>query len=231
MSKTKAFFLSGIIAFLIFIIGSFIYTFSFKNHHTEFGNYKKYLWLINDTVKNDIDTFLCVGEVRDRDLYYSYKLNNIFIGVWEFKDLKNIDLKNISLKNGIDLSDFKLTSGEDLNVKDNWVPKISVRHELPFNNSLNINLNSKSQIHKYINAENYKGFFGTINKLSFSNRVGEHLILLNYGNNVYEDLRDFENGTEKTLFLMYKTKVSFYVIFVNSSEPFDENVINIFNFK
>ncbi|MNY41144.1 hypothetical protein D3C86_1759330 [compost metagenome] len=56
--------------------------------------------------------------------------------------------------------------------------------------------------------------------MSLSNEKGEHLIL-----------SDFTKGPTPTVFLFYKGHQSFYVIIINSENPFDENIIKILNLE
>lgn len=54
--------------------------------------------------------------------------------------------------------------------------------------------------------------------MSLSDGKGEHQVLLNY-----------TEGKTPTVFLLYKSHQSFYVIMINSEQPFDEKIINILN--
>lgn len=54
--------------------------------------------------------------------------------------------------------------------------------------------------------------------MSFSNEKGEHLVL-----------EDYKNVEQPTLFLVYKTKASFYIILINAEYKFDETIIKILN--
>ena len=56
--------------------------------------------------------------------------------------------------------------------------------------------------------------------MSFSNANGEHLITF-----------DYPEGKVRTLFLLYKTPESFYVIMIESEKELDESAINILNLK
>ena len=56
--------------------------------------------------------------------------------------------------------------------------------------------------------------------MSFANETGETQILFNY-----------QNTVQPTLLLFYKARGSFFVILVNSDEPFDEGIIRMFNLK
>lgn len=220
MNKTKALIISGIIAIVIVYFGYTIFIAMIYKHRTEFNNYQRYLWVFNDSVKKDIDTLACVGNVRESDTYYTYKLKDIYVAIWEFKDLNLIDLNKTSINQNINLDKLKFDSGEELNKNLQPLPSITVRFKLPFNDFLNINLNDDSKITENIESNNYKGFYGDINKMSFSDKKGEHLILFDYG-----------FSQQLTLFLLYKGHKSFYVIMINSEKPFDESIINILNLK
>ncbi|MEI6349323.1 MAG: hypothetical protein WCP69_15360 [Bacteroidota bacterium] len=222
MKKIYVIILSGITAI---IIGYFIYTISFSifnARHVVFNNYQKYLWLFSDNVKNEIDTNFAIGEEGDYDSQYTYILKNrdYFFTIWEFNRLGNIDIAKIPINNNCNLDNLEIDLGEILNKNCPPFPMTKVKFKLPFQNHLIVNLNEHSFIEKPIESKNYRGFFGKINKMSFSNFVGEDLILFDYG-----------KTDQLTLFIMYKKNNSFYIILINSKKIFDESIINILNLE
>ena len=87
-----------------------------------------------------------------------------------------------------------------------------------FNGKLEIDLDENSKIIKMFEGENYEGFYGNVGRMAFEN--GENQILC---------MEDYKSGNAPMLFLMYKARNSFYLIFFSSDKPFGENMINILN--
>ncbi|MDP4205597.1 MAG: hypothetical protein Q8859_06335 [Bacteroidota bacterium] len=113
------------------------------------------------------------------------------------------------------MNNVKFLFGEEID------HRIKTRFIFHFKNSFHVNLDNYSKITKWIDATNYKGFYGTISGMSFSNGKGENQILFDYG---YPAL--------PLLFLEYKANGSFYTIQIWSDKPFDEKkIINILNLK
>lgn len=217
-NKTTRLIVSGVMAAIILYIGYVLFSFTFFSHHFV-HDYQKHLWVFKDSVRNEIDTFIYNGYEKKEDIlyYYLYK-RNYQIAVWEFKDLDVVPLRNILINQNVNLDGVKIGMGERLNKKAYPSPTITLKFSYDFNYVLNINLDNYSKIIKKIDSSNYKGFYGNINKMSFSNRRGEHVILF-----------DYYCFSEPTFFLVYKANKSFYVIIINSEVPFDEGIISILN--
>jgi len=220
MNKKIKLILSGIFALVLAYYGYKITIALIYKHSVEFHNYKKYLWLFNNSIKSEIDTIFCVSHTREDDIYYKYNYKDFFISIWEIKDLDFVELKKINFSKNINLDNIEFSSGEILNKNLGTLPAITVQFKLPFNNFLNVNLNERTKIIKEIDSANYRGFFGNINKMSFTNKEFDNLILFDYGENM-----------QQTLLLFYKKNYKFYLILVNSDKEFDESVINIFDLK
>lgn len=232
MKKYRKFIIIGALLLLSAYYLPVFYKFYKYQHHFE-KNFNKFIWIFNEPYKSKIDTFIFGGKSRERDVFYNYfycknTKKDIFISdndtayyitIWEFKDLEKINLKNTIIKNNRWLNDIKFKLSEGFNYSDSF-PLITLKLGFEFiKPAMNVNLDYPSSIYKTIDNNNYKGFFGKINKMSFSDAEGEHLILFEYKN------------ASPTLFLMYKARQSFYVIIVNSNHKFDENIIDIFNLK
>jgi len=179
------------------------------------------MWLFKDSVQKQIDSFDCVANVRKSDILatYNYK-KGIYIIIWEFKDLNSVNIKAIPFKQDVYLDEIKFPTGEGFLKNLSIFPYVKVGFKLPFEHHLQVNLNSKSEIVSLIEGSNYKGFLGKINKMSFSNGKGDHPILFDYGGRI-----------QQTLFFFYKKNGRFFTIVVNSTVPFDERIINIFNLE
>lgn len=189
--------------------------------HKSENNPQRYLWIFNDSVKNEVNNHYSTGDIRDNDIHYYYKYHNTFITIFEFKELSFIKLNEVPFKLNADFSKFENNFiGETFNVNLHTLPEISVYFKLPFNNSFCINLDNKSRIDKVIEGKNYRGFFGDISKMSFSNAQGDNLVLFNYKRKI-----------TSTLLLIYKHEGRFIVILINSENKFNDSVINILNLK
>lgn len=215
MSKLSKIIISGIISLILTYVAYSIFVAIVYHHSTEWNNRERYLWLFNDSVKADLDPRYAVGDVRDSDIlyYYLYK-RNYYIKVWEFKKVSIKQLDDIPINQNVLMNRYKLTSGEELH----GIPEIYVKFKIPFHDFISINLNEKSKILQNFQGENYRGFFGDINKMSLQNREGENLIMF-----------DYKDKIEPTLFLLYQKSERFFVLVVNSKNPFDESIIGIFN--
>lgn len=186
------------------------------NHSTNMRDYKTSVWIFNDSIKNDIDTNRFAASVLERDQLYQYILNSGYrVGIWEFKDLNNVKLKDISINNYVDLSHVEIIPREVLNYKAS--PEINIELGFKFNDFISLNVDNYSKIISPIESTKYKGFYGTVNKLSLSNEEGKHLIIF-----------DYPKGPQPMLFLFYKSSKGFYVIYIDSlNTKFDEHIINL----
>lgn len=182
-------------------------------------NYEPYMWVFNDSVKKDVDTIFFVGQIRERDILYQYRLKNKYlVSIWELKDLSTIQLDEIPINSNVDLSDVHIMPYELLNKHES--PEMTVELGFSLDNTINLNLDNYSKIIKTIDTPKYRGFYGEVSKLSISNEKGKHLIVF-----------DYPEEKQPTVFLFYKTARSFYIIFIKAKEkaPIDENVIQLLN--
>lgn len=203
--------IGGYLLYSVFIIVK-------NRHHVEMHNYKPYLWIFNDSVRNDVDTNIFVGSIRERDVLYQYILKKKYhVSVWEFKDLSEIKLNEIPINSNVDLSKVSIIPYELLNKNES--PEITVELGFSFSGLISLSIDEQSKITKFIETPKYRGFYGVVHKLSLSNEKGKHLILF-----------DYPSGNEPTVFLLYKTSSAFYVVFINSKNvPFDEDIIKLLN--
>jgi hypothetical protein len=188
-------------------------------HSLNEGIYKQYMWAFKDSIKQDIDTNYCVSCVTKKDVYNSFLYKKNYVTVWEFKDLGSAELNKMNIKQNINLDDIKFNSGEILNKGGDL--EINIKYGFAFKNAMTVNVDDLSKIQRTFEGANYKGFYGSINKMSLSDEKGKPQIVLNY-----------TKGLTPTVFLLYKGHQSFYLIMINpidTKKPFDENIINIFN--
>lgn len=177
---------------------------------------------MNDSFKKKIDPFFTIGHERESDSFYEYinYKKDLIIIVWEFYELKSIDIKNVPITTNNNFDNYEFNPGQIFHEKVQLYPTLTVNYKLNFNKSLSVNLNESSVIKKSIESTNYRGFFGNINKMSFSNSEGKNLILF-----------DYKGISQPTLFILYKKNNSLYVILINSDNPIDEGVINLLNLE
>jgi len=186
------------------------------NHRTNMRDYEPYMWIFNDSVKNDVDTNRFAASIKEKDLLYQYILNSGYrVGIWEFKDLNRVELNNIPIHTHVDLSQVNIIPREVINYKAS--PEINIELGFKFDHAIALNLDNYSKIITPIETQNYRGFYGTVNKLSLTDKNGKHLIIF-----------DYPNGPQPMVFLFYRTTKGFYVIFIDSlNVPFNESIINL----
>lgn len=220
MNKYWKLILGGIITLIFAYFGHNIFNALWYKHHINYNNYKRGFWLFNDSIRKNIDTAFYYGLERETDSLYNYfiSINNkeYAVSLWEFRYLEIRNMDDILFNKNVPLDKIKFSSGEEFNLNQDIRPEIKVKFDLSFNNSLNININEGSKVIKTLNSPTYRGFFGDINKISITNNKKEPLILFDYGMNY-----------KQTLFLLYKKDASFYLILINSIQPFNESIIEI----
>lgn len=218
MPKTLKIIILSIVGIIVLYFAYFIFDIVRYGYHIEMGNHKPYFWIFKDSAKKDVNKLVVVGCIRKRDIYYHYHCSHdkrdYGVGIWEFKDLSSVELKNTSISQNINLDNVKFSSGEVLHA--NRSPEITVRFGSFLKSTIDINLDEQSKIEKNIETSNYKGFYGILHKMSFSDKEG-HWVLFNY------------HPREYCLFLLYKAHQSFYVVMINSEQPFSTDMINILN--
>jgi hypothetical protein len=179
-----------------------------------------YMWVFKNSIVNDINEDPRYSFYTRRDVYnnYHYK-DTINIIVWEFKEFVNLELNDIVFYQNSNLADVKFSSGQTIN-KDSDL-EITMKYRFSFDNELNIYLDANSEIQKEIKANNYKGFYGSINKMLFTNdQKSKPQIFF-----------DYVDGSQSSLFLFYKHSTNFYLILINALGPLDESIIDILNLQ
>jgi len=219
MNKLQKIIVYGFILVIVCYSAYFFINSAIYGYHIDMDNFKPYLWVFKDSVKKDIDTNLFVSFNRDRDIlsFYNYK-HKYYVSIWDFKNLKEVSLNKISINRNSNLNDVKFNSYETLNAKSN--PEITVKFGSFFKKSLNVNIDEFSKVEKTFETNNYKGFYGTINKMSLSDEDGNNQVIIEYA----QSQTPFE-------LLFYKGHQGFYLIMIDSKKPFDEDIIKIFNLK
>ena len=215
MKKKYGLYLLSILV-VVYIIYKISYVVYYSHNIEHFP--QKYLWLFNDSVKADLDTMCTIGHVRKSDTYYDYMYKKkVYISIFEYKALMFLNIHKITFAKDVNLNSFfDDYFGVEYNKHLYPLPETYINFELPFNNSLKVNLDENCIIKKTIEGKNHRGFFGEILKMSLSNSQGKQLVLFEY-----------KEGVTQTLFLLYKHQGRFLVIIINSKEKIDESVIKI----
>lgn len=215
--KIKIILLIGLSLFVVYFVYTVLF-FALNSHTVELHNYKRYLWLFKDSVKSDVDTLFFCGQIRDQDIYYEYTLKkDLFVSIWEFKDLSSVSIDSIRINTNQYLGDINFDYSETFNPHD--YPQIKSELGFRFSDYLSVNINEVSHITKQFHSTNYIGFIGNIQKLSLKNREGTDLILFEYP----------FSGTQ-SLFVFFKSKGSFFMVLINTRNiPFDEKILNLLN--
>ena len=68
-SKKVKVLISGILTFFIISIGICVFSLLPKSEH---NNYRRYLWVFQDTARKNVDTLISFGKIGEEDIEYSY---------------------------------------------------------------------------------------------------------------------------------------------------------------
>lgn len=218
MNDTFKIIKSGIIAFAFLFVAYFLIV--FFSTHSDTKDYKNYLWIFKDSVKNEIIDPFSSSYSKSCDVFNVFHIRDFRIIIWEFKDMKEAELKDVSFHENILLDQVIFFSGETLGKKSDL--ETTIKFRCAFNNFMGINLDKTSKIVRKFESHNYKGFYGNVNVMSFSDENYDHQILMKY-----------VDGSRPTVFLTYKSVNGFYIIIINRvdniEQPFDENAIGFLN--
>jgi hypothetical protein len=183
-----------------------------------------YMWVFKDSVKADMDTLFRFSEVNKRYIKNDFVYKEHYpIEIWDFKDLYSLDLKDVIIHKNINLPDLDINYGKGAILDAKCNTRKQIIYSSSFDSRININLDESSTIIKTIESRNYKGFYGIVNRMAFTNGKGEDYLLF-----------DHPKGKQQTLLLVYTSLKGTFVIIVGTNDKaytFDENIINIFNLK
>jgi hypothetical protein len=189
----------------------------FCGHRINSDNFENYSWLFKDSIIEDIDKEYYYSYENKYDEYnnFHYKNAKYLIGIWDLRKTNINSLNDINLVK----SNFypEILYGETFDKKSEF--EVTAKFGFSFDDKMIINIDNYSKILKQLKSKNYKGFLGTVNKLSFCNSKNEPQF--------YMDI----SFKTPTLFLVYKTKSSLYLIAINSEHEFNEDIIKILNLK
>ena len=207
---------------IVLLVSLFIYHLCNNAHRSSWNMSKNYMWIFKDSVKKDIDTTISFSWIKEQDIcsHFIYK-RGFIITLWDFKDLYPLDLKDVSINTNVFINDIDVTGGKGEILNSKTSPQTVVKFGETFHTKININLDDKSTILTTLESDNYKGFNGVVNKMSFTNELNDDYIEFIY-----------PKGKEPTLLLAYKNKSGFYLIIIelrNTNLKLDESILNIFN--
>jgi hypothetical protein len=189
-------------------------------HSFNWQTYKQYMWIFKKPIRSEIDTFYCGSYVHKQDIYNNFHYKTYTIIVWEFKNLRDVELKKVAFNQNIYLEDLKFKAGQVLNANSHYLP-ITIKNTYSFKNLMQIDIGTDSKIEKQINGPNYKGFYGEIKRMALRNENGGDQILF-----------DYVRGPTPTVCLVYKGHNSFFLIVINNiNKPLNPDIIKILNLK
>lgn len=222
MKKTTIIIFSIIFCILIYA-GYSIIMFKKQGHQSELYDYKKLLGVFKETERKYIDSTSLGfdGAIGKNDILFNYVYKkDYYILIWRFNEMKGANLNNIIINKNINLDNVDFDYSEILNANLNYIPKLTLKLGFSLKNTFNVNIDRESNIIRTFNSINYKGFYGSINRISLSNDTYNHVALFNY-----------KSKHEPTAFLLYKMNENFYIILINSKKQFDENMLKIFQLE
>ena len=187
-----------------------------------FNNYRKHLWFLKDSVIKDIDTLNMEARGKNDNIYFfNYKKYNYDFIVWKLNNLGNLNLEEITFNQDFQLGNIPFKTYEVIDKNDS-LPLITYLLGAGFNNSLKILIDRMPHPVKLLTSNNYKGFFGEVNKIILSDKVN--------GKDKYIIKLEYFPKPIMNLFLVFKKNDFYYIVIINSTEYFSESIINIFNF-
>lgn len=215
--------ISGILAilFYFYIIGPIIETVG--SGYTASFNDTTFSYLLSDSVELKHNPYhknlvFSTGRLRETDqTYFIVTNNNIFIEVFEYYDLDDIDLDEIKFSRYKNFPTFEkgISFNDDLGKE---VPVVTVKNKIHFNDYLEVGLDKFANLNK-ITGNNFIAFEGDPIKMSLNNKEGEAMAMF-----------DFSKVTN-TLLILYKKDFRFLLIIVTSEDYIiDKNYLKLFKF-
>jgi hypothetical protein len=236
MDKKLKYLLRAVAVIIVGYIICFIGDYMIHGHSTDWKKWKEYTYLFNESIIQDVDTFLASSYIAKNDIQttfhyipndsgrtieekflYNPKDTAYRVLFWEFKKLSHLKIDDIDIRTNQNLDNLKLKRGEILDSKSDQ--RISIHFGFEYE-SMTVNVDNHSKIEKKIEGRNYKGFIGSINRISLSNENNEHEIFI-----------DYVPIQKQVLFLIYNSNERFYIIIIDSEKKFDESIMSILNLK
>lgn len=172
--------------------------FAQKRYKTDWDKWKKYKWILNENVRNDINSGYTYYKKDASFNFIRYNENNRLV-IWEFKNHNYASIDSLNFFENIDLSNFNSYPGQIFNTKGFLETSVRINSDLDID--LNLNLNSDSKIYEYINKDKVKGIIGKVSQMSLSDKTGYHQVLFN-----------FPFKTFNVAMLFFKRNDSFFIL-------------------
>lgn len=192
------------------------HTFIFKDSVLENINRPSYSWV---SKQDTLTHFILSENLKDKKIYYELTdtCNNYYIDVWEFNALKNYELDDVFINEHSIIRNSEFTFEYGLDGKSPYPKSIKYFYKI---DGMIINLGENSKVIKELRGATYKGFYGTVDKLSICNKKGEPQIYLNY-----------EKPLIPTVLLFYRGHGGLFLIIIHSTRRLNENIIKILNLR
>lgn len=204
-------------------------------HRPDFSTVgQKYLYIFKDSIQYKIDEnpaswvgrhdnlvhFIYYDSIKDKRDYYEVDdttYNNYYIAVWNFESLNNYSLNEVYINSSSHIEITSYLYGETLD-PDGYCPTtVKFLYDI---DGLILNVSDDSKIIKEFSGENYKGFYGLLNKVSISNRKGAPQIYFN-----------FKKSLTPTIFIIHSGSSGFHLIKINATKHLNEDIIKVFNLQ
>ncbi len=212
--KTK---LSLLILLIIFFLA---YFFFFKHAHLTGFEPKKYSWIFNNSIREEVENDISSIEKRKEDLLMTYLYKDFNFTILEINNVK-FKINEIKYNKNISFEQFEQKFyGEILNKDVLPFPEVWISYKMNFDNKIEINLDEYSEIDSLFSTSKYNGFIGKVYKMGLSSINYKNLIMF-----------DYKFKPEKTLFVFYKYHERNIIIIINSKKDFGIEAINLLNLE
>ncbi len=191
---------------------------NYYNRKTDFRLPQKYLVLFNDSIANVIkNEGFNISLVNDNDAYTLYSIRfDTSIVIWDIKGSNSIIANEVHIDTILDNTSIDFDDCEIMDKKSNR--PIKVKHGYSMGKNLKISLGRKSNNVDYFYGNNYKGFYGDIDRLTFQDVDSKPFM-------IYETPQKWKN-----LFVLFlNNEAGFFIITIESKNRFNNDVLKLFN--
>lgn len=186
-------------------VGMLIFTL-ITGYSIEMGNYKRYRWLISSKYQEKLDTLVVVAEVRDSDIYSTFNVEDLNIGIHEFNSLMGKHFAAVEIEINISKLNKDFTPAQVIHEDVQGGPTIRTYWNMNFREPLQLQFNSFSKIDTFQREEKYLYILGEIDELALKDakRTRMHM--------------QFKNKDKRSMVLCYRHKGRFFLMVVTSTE-------------
>ena len=105
------------IAILVSYILYITFTIMYYIHDLNHEDYKKYTWILKDSIKVRVNPYFSGSQIGRSDIYNFMRYDkDYFIIIWEFKNTEIKSVEDVSINLQRDLGDAKISLGETAKV-------------------------------------------------------------------------------------------------------------------